>query len=400
MTNSLVARTFALLLVSALALLLSFPSFSYAQEAQSATKPTSSEAATGSSSSSQKSSKEAVEKGSKNDDAAILTKEYAAILKDRPILLSTVEVEKGSFTRLMYRVEWRAKDPFELYVLKPKGVTKPPVILYIPTFPDDTELFQSDKWGEVVTRGGFAAVGLVGAVTGHRTRYRYGREWFVSEMPEALTSTTHDVQLVLNYLASRDEFDMNHVGMVGVGSGGAIAILASVVDPRIKALDVVGPWADWQEWLSKSVVVSEDERANYLKPEFLEKVTPLDPVKWLPKIQAKSLLIEDIRGNKSMPDKSQEKLEAAAPDFALIDQYGNGRAFLNAQFDPGLLIWLKSQLAPDAKPQVAMERSERIHVFPALPPPRTTAPPSIGQSKPASTPTPTKGKEKEKDNPR
>lgn len=390
MTNCRVTRTFALLPVSALALLLAFPNALHSQEPQSAAKPASSDAAA---SSVPKSSKKAAEKDSEKNDAAILTKEYAAILKDRPILLSKVDVEKGSFTRLTYRVEWRAKDPFELYVLLPKGVTKAPVILYVPTFPDDTELFQSDRWGEVVTRGGFAAVGIVGAVTGHRTRYRLGREWFVSEMPEALTSTTHDVQLILNYLASRDEFDMNHVGMVGIGSGGAIGILASVVDPRIKALDIVGPWGDWQEWLGKSVVVPEDERAKYLKPDFLEKVSPLDPIKWLPKIQAKSLLIEDIRGNKSMPDKSQEKLEAAAPDFALIDQYGNGRAFLNAQFDPGLLIWLKSQLAPDAKPQVAMERSERIHVFPALPPPHTMTPPNVGQPQAASAPTPTKSKE-------
>jgi hypothetical protein len=397
MTKSRITRTFALLTVSAVVLTLSFPNFSYAQDPQSATKPTTSDAAAPSA---PKSSKKAAEKDSEKSDAAILTKESAAILKDRPVLVSTVDVEKGSFTRQTYRVEWRAKDPFQLYVLKPKGVTNPPVILYIPTFPDDTELFESDRWGEVVTRGGFAAVGLVGAVVGHRTRYRYGREWFVSEMPEALTSTTHDVQLILNYLASRNEFDLNHVGMVGVGSGGAIAILASVVEPRIKALDVIGPWGDWQEWLGKSVVVPEEERAKYLKPEFLETVTPLDPIKWLPKVQAKSVLIEDIRGNKSMPDKSQEKLEAAAPNFALINQYGNGRAFLNAQFDPGLLIWLKSQLAPDAKPQVAMERSQRIHVFPALPAPHTMTPPSVGQTQAASAPTPTKGKEKEKDNPR
>jgi cephalosporin-C deacetylase-like acetyl esterase len=58
------------------------------------------------------------------------------------------------------------------------------------------------------------------------------REWFISELQESLATSAHDVQMVLNYLASRNDLDMSRVGMFTAGSGANIAILASAVDAR------------------------------------------------------------------------------------------------------------------------------------------------------------------------
>lgn len=342
-------------------------------------------------------------KASNRKNVLLLTREYAAVTQQRPQVVEKVEIPGASFIREWYRVEWRAQDPFYLYVIRPKGVAKPPVILYLPSFPDDTDLFTKNNWCDLAVRGGYATVGFVGAVTGHRTRFRLLKEWFVSEMPEALSSTTHDVQMILDYLASRGDFDMEHVGMYGAGSGGAIAILASVVDARIKVLDLLAPWGDWKTWLNESKVIREDERATYTKPEFVTNVVPLDPVTWIGRIHATSLRIENIRGNKAMPDAAQEKLEAAAPDFAVINQYGNGRAFLATQSPPAVLEWAKAQLAPNGKPSLEIAKSQRIHFFPALqplPPPagiqdlaNTTSP------QPAKSSVASKDKEKDKANP-
>jgi hypothetical protein len=75
--------------------------------------------------------------------------------------------------------------------------------------------------------------------------------------------------------------------MFTTGSGATIGILASAVDPRIKVLDTLDPWGDWPTWMASSPFVPEEERAEYVKPEFLEKAAPLDPIVCLPKIQAK-----------------------------------------------------------------------------------------------------------------
>jgi len=143
------------------------------------------------------------------------------------------------------QVQWRASDPIDLYVMKPKGVSKPPVILYLYGYPTDTDIFKNDDCDALVTRDGFAAVGFVSALTGHRYRNRPMKEWFLSELQESVATSAHDVQMVLNYLASRGDLDMNRVGMFAQGSGASIAILATAVDPRIKVLEALDPWGDW-----------------------------------------------------------------------------------------------------------------------------------------------------------
>jgi hypothetical protein len=285
-----------------------------------------------------------------------------------PQLASTDDLPGNNFVRQRYQVTWRPGDPFDLYVILPRGVSKPKVILYLYSFPDDTDLFKDDHWCEAATHGGYAAVAFVSALTGHRTRYRLLREWFVSEMAEALATSAHDVQLILDYLETRKDLDAGRVAMFGLGSGGSIAILASAVDSRIAVLDLVGPWADWHDWFEQTKIVRDEERANFLKPEFLAKVDPLDPVLWFPKTQAKSARLADIRQNTSMPDKAQQRLEASAPEVVWVDQYGNGKAFLAAE-PPGMLFdWMKSELkTPDHRP--ARLSADRVHVHPALEPP-------------------------------
>jgi hypothetical protein len=313
-------------------------------------------------------SPEAVSKDSKPfyEDWNTITLERGSPHMQTPELSDTGEIPNTGFIRERYMVSWRPGDPFDLYVIRPKGVAKPPVVLYLYTFPDDTELFKNNNWCENAVSGGYAAVGFVSALTGHRLRYRLPKESFVTEMQEALAETTHDVQLILDYLATRRDLDSTRVGMLGVGSGASIAILASAADQRIRAVDLLGPWGDWPGWLAHSKIIQEDLRANFLKPEFLAKVAPLEPITWLPKMKAKSVRIQDVRNNMSMPDESQEKLEAAAPDFALVNEYGNGRAFLKLQPPVFTFQWVKDQLRPDAKLTVAREKSERVHFFPAI----------------------------------
>lgn len=395
MNNRFVGFRLTFLPLSLLALLLLPPSL----EAQQQSDPTPAENRSSARDSSKSSSAEQTT-ASEQSDIALLTREYARVSKEAPKLVEKAVLPNAPFLREWYRAEWRVQDPFYFYVIRPKGVTKPPVILHLLSFPDDTDLFTNNKWCELAVRGGYATVGFVGAVTGHRTRYRLLNEWFVSEMPEALTSTTHDVQLLLDYLSSRGDLDMDHVAMHGEGSGASIAILASVVDARIKVLDLLAPWGDWKTWLNESKVVPDGERAAYLKPEFLAKVEPLDPILWLRRIHANSLRIIDVRGNKAMPDKAQEKLEAAAPDFALIDQYGNGRAFMAVQTPLSVEDWAKSQLAADAKRRVAMGKTDRIHFFPAIQPPPFPVEGLLPATTPAKAPAQTMNRVNQKENPK
>jgi len=138
---------------------------------------------------------------------------------------------------------WR---PIDLYVIRPLGVEKPSVGVFLLDYTFDTGIFQTDYWCSQAKQNGLAIVGFGSALSWQLFRApRPLKQWFVSELQEALSTSTHDVQMLLNYLEARKDLDMNHVGMYGQGSGGAIAILAATTDLRITALDVTDPWGDW-----------------------------------------------------------------------------------------------------------------------------------------------------------
>lgn len=263
------------------------------------------------------------------------------------------------FTRELIQVKWREDDPIDLYVIRPKYVPKPRVILYLYSYPSETERFRDNDYCARITSGGVAAVGFVSALTGHRYTMRPMKEWFVSELQEALGQSVHDVQMILNFLSTRDELDVNNVGMFGTGSGGTIAILAAAVDPRIKAIDVLGPWGDWPDWMAASAIIPENERPNYVKPEFLKKVAPLDPVQWLPQVKAEHVRIQDIADDPVTPKAAQARIESAAPAAAKVQRYESMRQFYGAASGGKIFQWVKDQIRriPETKPGVENTRT-------------------------------------------
>jgi cephalosporin-C deacetylase-like acetyl esterase len=172
------------------------------------------------------------------------------------------------------------------------------------------------------------------------------KEWFVSELQEALASSVHDVSMVLNYLEKRGDVDAKSVGVFGQGSGGAIALLAAAADPRITAVDVMDPWGDWPDWLKNSQQVPEEERAHYLTPEFLSKVAGLDPVAFLPRLKLQALRVEQVLDDTVTPQIARDKIRAAVPKPNEVLRYKDWAGLREAYSTTGLSAWLQAQLRP------------------------------------------------------
>ena len=258
------------------------------------------------------------------------------------------------YTVELSQMQWRFGDPLDLYVIKPKGIKKPPVIFYLYSYNYDTDYFKNEAWQKAVTKDGFAAVGFVTALTGHRYHDRPMKEWFVSELQECLAVSAHDVQMVLNVLSTRDDLDTSRVGIFAEGSGATIAILASAVDSRIKVLDVVAPWGDWPTWMSTSPFVPDEERADYVKPEFLKKVAPLEPLDWLPKVQAKKVRLQDMTFDTTTPRTAKEKLRAAVPAGTSIVIYNTPEEFNAARNRNQTMTWIRAELRALPEPKAAV----------------------------------------------
>ncbi len=269
---------------------------------------------------------------------------------DPPLVLE--EAENKDFTREFIAVQWRPADRIYLYVVRPKNVPKPPVAIYLYGHPSDTDRFMDDGWCQRTTSGGYAAVGLVPALTGHRYHDRPMKQWFVSELQEALGKSAHDVQMVLNYLADRGDVDMSNIGMFGVEAGGTIAVMTASVDPRIKAIDLLDPWGDWPPWMQKSEVIPEEERPAYVKPEFLKKVADFDPVKLLPVLKTPHIRLDQLDDDvASTPEEAKKQMEAALPATAEHHRFEtSGQFFAEVASGGRIFDWLKLQIkAPDPK---------------------------------------------------
>jgi len=269
-----------------------------------------------------------------------------------PVVLQSDE-QAGAFVRELVVLQWRPKDPIELWISRPKGAQKPPVILYLYSYTDSTERFRDDGWCKRAISEGFAAVGFVPALTDQRYKSRPMKEWFISELPESVGSTVHDVQLILNYLAQRGDMDMDHVGMFGQGAGGTIAILAAQADPRIKTLDVLDPWGDWPDWLQSSRVVPNDERPKYVTQEFLKSVAPLDPVKYLHSLKTPNFRFQQMATDVYTPKPAKERIAAAVPEQAQVVKYAGPEDLLKAWKTSGLSGWIKRQVRPQKPKEVA-----------------------------------------------
>ena len=267
-------------------------------------------------------------------------------LTAKPVIAGE-KAESASFTRELVQVQWRFMDPIDLYVIRPKGVAKPHVVLYLYSYPTETARFRNEDYCQRITSGGVAAIGFVSAMTGQRYHDRPMKEWFVSELPEALTISVHDVQMVLNYLAKRGDFDLSDVGIFGQGSGGTIALLAASVDPRVRAVDVLDPWGDWPQWLAKSSLVPDGERSAYLKPAFLASVAPLDPMKYLPKLTQQAVRLQYRADDPVTPAEVATDIASAAPPNVKVVHYASGKELYLQTSGGRLFDWLKDQLKAD-----------------------------------------------------
>ena len=267
--------------------------------------------------------------------------------------LSFVDDTHPGYTVELLQLQWRWGDPLDVYVMKPAGIKNPPVILNLYGYPADTDPYKNEIFQKALTKDGFAAVGFVSALTGHRYHDRPMKEWFLSELQESLATSAHDVQMVLNYLASRGDLDMNRVGMFGQGSGATIAILASAADPRIKVLDVLDPWGDWPTWIATSPFVPQDERAYYVKPEFLKKAAALETLDWVRNIQAKKFRLQQNLFETDTPRPIKEEIRAAVPAGATIQLYTTLQEFKAAFPYSTNLEWMEHELRSLPQPAPA-----------------------------------------------
>lgn len=284
------------------------------------------------------------------DASGPLREQYDVLKVDRAQFLKTV-VEIGetatqpAYREELLRVKWREHDPIDVSIVKPRGIEKPPVVLFLYGYGTDPEKFLDQQFCTTLASKGFAAVGFQTALTGPRYHDRPLKKWFVSELPESIGASVHDVQLMIDYLETRGDLDTSRIGIFGQGSGGAISILAAAADNRIKAIDVMNPWGDWPDWLALSPAVPDEERASYTSPLFLGTVKPLDPALMMARLQGRPFRLQQTLFDDTVPQQVREKLEASLPRDGQLVRHADLAEYREKVARNGrMLDWMQDQL--------------------------------------------------------
>ncbi len=260
-----------------------------------------------------------------------------------PLLLEKAEFP--GFTRELWQMKWRSGDAIDLYVVKPPHMKRPPVVIFLYSFPSDTDRFRNDDYCRTVVKDGFAAIGFVSALTGQRYHDRPWKEWFVTQLPEALVMTVHDISLILDYLQTRSDLDTRKIGIFGQGSGGTIALLAASVEPRLRAVDVLDPWGDWPDWFQRSSLLLDKDRTSYDEPAFRDKLVSLDPAHVLGKLNGRRLRLQQNEADTITPEVAQKKIAAAVPPRSRLICYRSMDEYTQKAAKNGrILSWLARRL--------------------------------------------------------
>lgn len=284
------------------------------------------------------------------DATGPLPERYDVLAVDKTQFLKT-EVEIGetatypAYTEELLRVKWRQHDPIDVSIVKPPGIAKPPVVIFLYGYGTDPEKFLNRQFCATLASKGFAAVGFQTALTGPRYHDRPLKKWFVSELPESIGASVHDVQLMIDYLETRDDLDTRRIGIFGQGSGGAISILAAAADRRIKAIDVMNPWGDWPDWLAHSTVIPDEERADYASPAFLQTVNSLDPILYMDRLAGRSFRLQETLFDPGVPEEVRKKMQEALPKNGQLARYADQATYtVNVSRNGRMLDWMQDQL--------------------------------------------------------
>lgn len=258
-------------------------------------------------------------------------------------------VEKNNtptFTRELIRLSYRDGDPVMLYLCIPKGVKKPPVALVLYSFPQEaTSRFLKDEFCKWITSKGIAFVGFEGSYTGERYKTGPMKEWFISELPVSMSRTVHDVQIISDYVSSRADLDKTRIGMFGQGSGGTAGILASSVDARIKVLDVMNPWGDWNNWTrSASEIRTPEDRTRFISSPFLKSIAPYDPLRQLPKVKANHFRMQFISKTANVVESAKAQMLKAAPARTVKKIYSDPGSSMKDLTDGKVFTWIAEKL--------------------------------------------------------
>lgn len=243
--------------------------------------------------------------------------------------------------------DWKLTSPegedIEVTVVDPLGKGKRPTIVWL------------HREGQDVKRAGFAqeaetlaAMGIASLLVELPFKQPYlAKSAERSGDADAIRRAVINARRVIDWAATRPEFDLKQLAVVGHRFGAWAAVLLTAVDPRIDAAVLLSPPGKPSGWLQ----VSEQPRAKAFRESFdkaqwadyLMAIEPLDPERWIGLSAPSKLFFQFGSADAWVQTLEQVDLFRAAPQPKSRQMYESDE-LLNDEAKKDRIAWLKRTL--------------------------------------------------------
>jgi dienelactone hydrolase len=147
-----------------------------------------------------------------------------------------------------------------------------------------------------------------------------------------------ELRRAFDVLLAQERLDPKRVGLVGHDFGAMYGALAVATDPRPKVFVFIAGTQSFSDWFLYLPKREEGARAR-----FVSELAPLDPVKYLPKIAPRPVMLQFGRTDFHVKRPAAEALASAAEDPKTVKFYEAGHE-LNEAATRDRQAWLMDQL--------------------------------------------------------
>ena len=149
-----------------------------------------------------------------------------------------------------------------------------------------------------------------------------------------------DLRRALDVLLQQPAIDRRRVALVGHDFGAMFGALAVAVDPRPTHFVFMAGTRSFTDWY-----LFTPKREGQARDRFIAELAPLDPVKYLPKIAPRPVLLQFANNDKFVSKEAAAALADAASQPKTVKYYDAQHA-LNAEATRDRQAWLTRELAP------------------------------------------------------
>jgi dienelactone hydrolase len=146
-----------------------------------------------------------------------------------------------------------------------------------------------------------------------------------------------DLRRALDVLLAQPDIDSRRVAVVGHDFGAMYGVLAAANDPRVRAFVFMAGAPSFSDWFLYGPALPPAARQA-----FIDQLAPLDPVRYLAKLQV-PVLLQFSNKDEHVARARADMVVAAAREPKTVQWYDAGHE-LNDAATKDRLVWLRKQL--------------------------------------------------------